>query len=128
MSISQVFCKHNFISAGWRFLKFVIILLLLLIVFVYLFLSNLDSSCLSDSQADSVWMEMDDDEDMPTADELDTWIEDVMSGKINPDDENDYDDDDKDEDDDDDDGEDDDDDDNDDDDDENDDDNDDEDE
>ncbi|XP_051757422.1 calsequestrin-1b isoform X2 [Ctenopharyngodon idella] len=51
--------------------------------------------------ADSVWMEMDDDEDMPTADELDTWIEDVMTGKINPNDENDYDDDDEDEDDDD---------------------------
>lgn len=68
---------------------------------VCLFLSNSDSSCLSDSQADSVWMEMDDDEDMPTADELDTWIEDVMTGKINPNDENDYDDDDEDEDDDD---------------------------
>lgn len=39
--------------------------------------------------ADSVWLEMDDEEDMPTADELDTWIEDVMTGKINPDDEND---------------------------------------
>ncbi|XP_077058175.1 calsequestrin-1b isoform X2 [Siphateles boraxobius] len=63
--------------------------------------------------ANSVWLEMDDEEDMPTADELDTWIEDVMAGKINPDDENgddddadgededeDYDDDDKDDDDD----------------------------
>ncbi|XP_073692908.1 calsequestrin-1b [Garra rufa] len=49
-----------------------------------------DSSCLSDSQADSVWMEMDDEEDMPTADELDTWIEDVMSGRINPHDEMNY--------------------------------------
>ncbi|XP_056103044.1 calsequestrin-1b isoform X1 [Rhinichthys klamathensis goyatoka] len=39
--------------------------------------------------ADSVWLEMDDEEDMPTAEELDTWIEDVMTGKINPDDEND---------------------------------------
>lgn len=74
---------------------------ILLIVYVCLFLSNSNSSCLSDSQADSVWMEMDDDEDMPTADELDTWIEDVMTGKINPDDENDYDDEDEDEDDDD---------------------------
>lgn len=64
-----------------------------------LFLSNSDSSGLSDSQADSVWMEMDE-EDMPTADELETWIEDVMTGKINPDDENDYDDDGEDEDDD----------------------------
>uniref|UniRef100_A0A8C2PQW7 Calsequestrin n=1 Tax=Cyprinus carpio TaxID=7962 RepID=A0A8C2PQW7_CYPCA len=40
--------------------------------------------------ADSVWMEMDEEEDMPTADELDTWIEGVMSGRINPDDETDY--------------------------------------
>ncbi|KAL0187582.1 hypothetical protein M9458_014681, partial [Cirrhinus mrigala] len=40
--------------------------------------------------ADSVWMEMDDEEDMPTADELDTWIEDVMAGRINPHDETDY--------------------------------------
>ncbi|XP_058638870.1 calsequestrin-1b isoform X4 [Onychostoma macrolepis] len=40
--------------------------------------------------ADSVWMEMDDEENMPTADELDTWIEDVMSGRINPGDETDY--------------------------------------
>merc|ERR1719187_1782407 len=35
--------------------------------------------------ADSVWMEMDDDDDMPTADELETWVEDVLSGKIDPD-------------------------------------------
>uniref|UniRef100_A0A672KV26 Calsequestrin n=1 Tax=Sinocyclocheilus grahami TaxID=75366 RepID=A0A672KV26_SINGR len=40
--------------------------------------------------ADSVWMEMDDEENMPTADELDTWIEDVMSGIIYPGDETDY--------------------------------------
>ncbi|XP_052456831.1 calsequestrin-1-like isoform X1 [Carassius gibelio] len=40
--------------------------------------------------ADSVWMEMDDEEDMPTADELDTWIEHVMSGRINTDGETDY--------------------------------------
>lgn len=32
-------------------------------------------------------MDMDDEEDMPTADELDTWIEDVIAGKIHPDDE-----------------------------------------
>ncbi|KAK7169935.1 hypothetical protein R3I94_000237 [Phoxinus phoxinus] len=44
--------------------------------------------------ADSVWLEMDDEEDMPTAEELDAWIEDVMTGKINPGDENDDDDDD----------------------------------
>ncbi len=46
--------------------------------------------CVCDSQADSVWMEMDDEENMPTADELDAWIEDVMSGRINPGDETDY--------------------------------------
>uniref|UniRef100_A0AAX7SIN4 Calsequestrin n=1 Tax=Astatotilapia calliptera TaxID=8154 RepID=A0AAX7SIN4_ASTCA len=32
--------------------------------------------------ADSVWMEMDDDEDMPTADELEKWIEDVLFSEI----------------------------------------------
>ncbi|KAK7175927.1 hypothetical protein R3I93_000247 [Phoxinus phoxinus] len=48
--------------------------------------------------ADSVWLEMDDEEDMPTAEELDAWIEDVMTGKINPGDENDDDDDDDDDD------------------------------
>ena len=36
-------------------------------------------------QADSVWMEMDDQDDMPTADELEQWIEDVLSGKIDDD-------------------------------------------
>ncbi|XP_076846800.1 calsequestrin-1b isoform X2 [Brachyhypopomus gauderio] len=34
--------------------------------------------------ADSIWMEMDDEEDMPTAYELDTWIEEVLGGKIDP--------------------------------------------
>lgn len=49
--------------------------------------------------ADSVWMEMDDDDDMPTADELETWVEDVLSGKIDPDmDDDDADDDDDDDD------------------------------
>ncbi|XP_056605565.1 calsequestrin-1b isoform X2 [Triplophysa dalaica] len=41
--------------------------------------------------ADSVWMDMDDEEDMPTADELDTWIEDVITGKIHPDEDEDND-------------------------------------
>ncbi|KAK5875658.1 hypothetical protein CesoFtcFv8_000126 [Champsocephalus esox] len=50
--------------------------------------------------ADSVWMEMDDQDDMPTADELEQWIEDVLSGKIDPDDDDDEDDDDDDDDDD----------------------------
>jgi len=39
--------------------------------------------------ADSVWMEMDDGDDMPTADELEQWVEDVLSGKIDPDDDDD---------------------------------------
>uniref|UniRef100_H2LXK1 Calsequestrin n=1 Tax=Oryzias latipes TaxID=8090 RepID=H2LXK1_ORYLA len=54
------------------------------------------------ADADSVWMDMDDQDDMPTSDELEQWIEDVLSGKIDPDDddeedEEDYDDDDDDE-------------------------------
>uniref|UniRef100_A0A8D3C5W3 Calsequestrin n=1 Tax=Scophthalmus maximus TaxID=52904 RepID=A0A8D3C5W3_SCOMX len=44
--------------------------------------------------ADSVWMEMDDQDDMPTADELERWVEDVLSGKIDPDDDDDDDEDD----------------------------------
>ncbi|XP_046698563.1 calsequestrin-1b isoform X1 [Silurus meridionalis] len=44
--------------------------------------------------ADSVWMEMDDEEDMPTAYELDTWIEDVLAGRIDLDDDDNDDDDD----------------------------------
>ncbi|XP_051948645.1 calsequestrin-1-like isoform X2 [Xyrauchen texanus] len=47
--------------------------------------------------ADSVWMEMDDEEDMPTVEELDTWIKEVMAGKISPDDDDNNDDDDDDE-------------------------------
>lgn len=34
-------------------------------------------------QADSVWMEIPDDDDLPTAGDLEDWIEDVLSGKIN---------------------------------------------
>uniref|UniRef100_A0AAY4BLF5 Calsequestrin n=1 Tax=Denticeps clupeoides TaxID=299321 RepID=A0AAY4BLF5_9TELE len=33
------------------------------------------------TDADSVWLEMDDDEDLPSAEELEDWIEDVLSGK-----------------------------------------------
>uniref|UniRef100_A0A8C1JQN4 Calsequestrin n=1 Tax=Cyprinus carpio TaxID=7962 RepID=A0A8C1JQN4_CYPCA len=52
---------------------------------------NPDLTCLSNTISKNfVWMEMDDEENMPTADELDTWIEDVMSGRINPGDETDY--------------------------------------
>ncbi|XP_018583912.1 calsequestrin-2 [Scleropages formosus] len=50
------------------------------------------------TDADSIWLEMPDDEDLPTAEELEDWIEDVLSGKVNTED----DDDDEDEDDDDD--------------------------
>lgn len=40
-------------------------------------------------QADSVWMEIPDDDDLPTAEELEDWIEDVLSGKINTEDDDD---------------------------------------
>ncbi|XP_061693308.1 calsequestrin-2-like isoform X2 [Syngnathoides biaculeatus] len=36
--------------------------------------------------ADSVWLDMSDDEDLPTAEELEDWIEDVLSGRINTED------------------------------------------
>lgn len=47
--------------------------------------SRLGSFCAS-LQADSVWMEIPDDDDLPTAEELEDWIEDVLSGKINTED------------------------------------------
>ena len=40
----------------------------------------------SSLQADSIWMEIPDDDDLPTAEELEDWIEDVLSGKINTED------------------------------------------
>ena len=33
-----------------------------------------------------MWMEIPDDDDLPTAEELEDWIEDVLSGKINTED------------------------------------------
>ncbi|XP_034042803.1 calsequestrin-2-like [Thalassophryne amazonica] len=45
------------------------------------------------TDADSVWLEMDDDDNLPTAQELENWIEDVLSGKINTEDDDDDDDD-----------------------------------
>uniref|UniRef100_A0A8C7ZB32 Calsequestrin n=1 Tax=Oryzias sinensis TaxID=183150 RepID=A0A8C7ZB32_9TELE len=51
------------------------------------------------ADADSVWMDMDDQDDMPTSDELEQWIEDVLSGKIDPDDDDEEDDEEDDEDD-----------------------------
>ncbi|XP_027879743.1 calsequestrin-2 [Xiphophorus couchianus] len=51
------------------------------------------------TDADSVWLEMEDEEDLPTATQLEDWIEDVLSGKVNTeDDDDDGDDDDEDED------------------------------
>ncbi|KAF4087293.1 hypothetical protein AMELA_G00094280 [Ameiurus melas] len=45
------------------------------------------------TDADSVWMQIDSDEDLPSADELEDWIEDVLSGKVNTEDDDDDDDD-----------------------------------
>ncbi|XP_054636572.1 calsequestrin-2-like isoform X2 [Dunckerocampus dactyliophorus] len=38
------------------------------------------------TDADSVWLDMSDDEDLPTAEELEDWIEDVLSGRVNTED------------------------------------------
>lgn len=37
-------------------------------------------------QADSVWLDMSNDEDLPSAEELEDWIEDVLSGRVNTED------------------------------------------
>lgn len=37
-------------------------------------------------QADSIWMEMDDEEDLPSPEELEDWLEDVLEGEINTED------------------------------------------
>uniref|UniRef100_G1PTK3 Calsequestrin n=2 Tax=Myotis lucifugus TaxID=59463 RepID=G1PTK3_MYOLU len=52
------------------------------------------------TDADSVWMEIPDDDDLPTAGDLEDWIEDVLSGKINTEEDDKEDDDDDDDDDD----------------------------
>uniref|UniRef100_A0A8D1DVH3 Calsequestrin n=1 Tax=Sus scrofa TaxID=9823 RepID=A0A8D1DVH3_PIG len=39
--------------------------------------------------ADSIWMDIPDDDDLPTAEELEDWVEDVLSGKINTEDDDD---------------------------------------
>jgi len=54
------------------------------------------------TDADSIWMNIDSDENLPTAQELEDWIEDVLSGKVNTEDDDDNDDEDEDDDDDDD--------------------------
>ncbi|KAK0134000.1 Calsequestrin-2 [Merluccius polli] len=41
------------------------------------------------TDADSVWLDMSNDEDLPTAEELEDWIEDVLSGKVNTEDDDD---------------------------------------
>lgn len=46
-------------------------------------LDFLDALCL---KADSVWLDMSNDEDLPTAEELEDWIEDVLSGRVNTED------------------------------------------
>ncbi|XP_066537739.1 calsequestrin-1a [Hoplias malabaricus] len=48
--------------------------------------------------ADSIWLEMDNHDNMPTPDELESWLMDVLEGEIDPDDDDEDDDDDDDED------------------------------
>ncbi|XP_074837239.1 calsequestrin-1 [Carettochelys insculpta] len=50
------------------------------------------------TDADSVWMQMDDEEDLPSAEELEDWLEDVLEGEINTEDDDDEDEDDDDDD------------------------------
>ncbi|KAF7235557.1 Calsequestrin-1 [Varanus komodoensis] len=38
------------------------------------------------TDADSIWLEMDDEDDLPSVDELEDWIEDVLEGEINTED------------------------------------------
>ncbi|XP_067116276.1 calsequestrin-2-like isoform X2 [Osmerus mordax] len=38
------------------------------------------------TDADSIWLDMSNDEDLPTAEELEDWIEDVLSGRVNTED------------------------------------------
>ncbi|XP_051914932.1 calsequestrin-2-like [Hippocampus zosterae] len=45
------------------------------------------------TDADSVWLDMSNDEDLPTAEDLEDWIEDVLSGRVNTEDDDDDDDD-----------------------------------
>ncbi len=49
--------------------------------------------CVCVDQADSVWLNMPNDEALPSAEELEDWIEDVLSGKVNTEDDDDDDDD-----------------------------------
>ncbi|KAM9328001.1 calsequestrin-2-like [Pholidichthys leucotaenia] len=42
------------------------------------------------TDADSIWLDMSNDEDLPTAEELEDWIEDVLSGRVNTEDDDEY--------------------------------------
>ncbi|XP_029941639.1 calsequestrin-2-like [Salarias fasciatus] len=42
------------------------------------------------TDADSVWLDMSNDEDLPTAEELEDWIEDVLSGRVNTEDDDEF--------------------------------------
>ncbi|MED6277178.1 Calsequestrin-2 [Characodon lateralis] len=42
------------------------------------------------TDADSVWLDMSNDEDLPTAEDLEDWIEDVLSGKVNTEDDDEF--------------------------------------
>ncbi|XP_018557252.1 calsequestrin-2 [Lates calcarifer] len=44
------------------------------------------SKSLTAPKLDSVWLDMSNDEDLPTAEELEDWIEDVLSGRVNTED------------------------------------------
>ncbi|XP_050785968.1 calsequestrin-1 [Gopherus flavomarginatus] len=50
------------------------------------------------TDADSIWMQMDNEEDLPSTEELEDWLEDVLEGEINTEDDDDNDDDDDDDD------------------------------
>uniref|UniRef100_A0A8C6NIJ7 Calsequestrin n=1 Tax=Nothobranchius furzeri TaxID=105023 RepID=A0A8C6NIJ7_NOTFU len=42
------------------------------------------------TDADSVWLDMSNDEDLPTAEDLEDWIEDVLSGRVNTEDDDEF--------------------------------------
>ncbi|KAM9820648.1 LOW QUALITY PROTEIN: calsequestrin-2-like [Neosynchiropus ocellatus] len=42
------------------------------------------------TDADSVWLDMSNDEDLPSAEELEDWIEDVLSGRVNTEDDDEF--------------------------------------
>uniref|UniRef100_A0A8C8VPU8 Calsequestrin n=1 Tax=Pelusios castaneus TaxID=367368 RepID=A0A8C8VPU8_9SAUR len=44
------------------------------------------------TDADSIWLQMDDEDDLPSSEELEDWLEDVLEGEINTEDDDDDDD------------------------------------